>query len=79
MEKLRTYLNSLSTPQQEAFAARCETSIGYLRKAISKRHRVDVVLCIALERESRGAVRCEDMRPEADWPVLRNPLVMAAA
>lgn len=77
MEKLRTYLNSLPTPEQEAFANRCGTSIGYLRKAISKKHRVDAKLCIAFERESLGIIRCEDVRPDADWPVLRRSAVPA--
>jgi DNA-binding transcriptional regulator YdaS (Cro superfamily) len=77
MEKLRTYLNSLSTPEKIDFARRCDTSIGYLRKAISMQHRVDAKLCIAFERESKGVIRCEDVRPDADWPVLRRPVVAA--
>lgn len=27
--------------------------------------------CPALERATRGAVRCEDLRPDVDWAVLR--------
>lgn len=28
--------------------------------------------CPAIERETAGAVRCEDMRPDVDWAYLRN-------
>jgi DNA-binding transcriptional regulator YdaS (Cro superfamily) len=66
------YLNSLPPSDQEAFAIRCGTSIGYLRKAISKKQKFDANLCISLERESRGSVRCEDVRPDAGWAYLRG-------
>lgn len=72
MEKLRNYLKSLSTPEKEAFAKRCGTTLGYLRKAISLNNRFDVNLCIAVERESSGVVRCEDVRPDVAWEFLRE-------
>lgn len=72
MEKLLTYLNGLSKVDRLAFVARCETSEGYLRKAISKGQRLGESLCINIDRESSGAVRCEDLRPEVDWEYLRN-------
>jgi DNA-binding transcriptional regulator YdaS (Cro superfamily) len=28
--------------------------------------------CPAIERATHGAVRCEDLRPDVDWAVLRN-------
>lgn len=28
--------------------------------------------CPAIERESGGAVRCEDLRPDVDWAYLRG-------
>lgn len=68
---LRTYLNSLPLPEQRAFATRCGTTVNYLRKAITRRQRHDVTLCIAIERESGCAVRCEDLRPDVDWHYLR--------
>jgi len=72
MESLRKYLNSLHADEQAGFAVRCGTSIGYLRKALSKNQRFDVALAAALVRESRGAVRIEDLRPDVDWSVLRQ-------
>ena len=38
MEELRLYLNSLSLEEQREFATKCGTSIGYLRKALSRNH-----------------------------------------
>lgn len=72
MEKLRLYLNSLSTDEQKAFALRCGTSVGYLRKAVSIGHKLGPKLAIDIERESSGAVTCESLLPDADWQFLRN-------
>lgn len=75
MEKLLTYLNGLPKADRLAFVARCETSEGYLRKAISKGQRLGESLCINIDRESGGAVRCEDVRPDVDWEYLRSSCV----
>jgi DNA-binding transcriptional regulator YdaS (Cro superfamily) len=34
--------------------------------------------CPAIERATNGAVRCEDLRPDVEWHVLRNPREQAA-
>lgn len=72
MESLRAYLNGRPVEEQQDFAARCGTTIGYLRKALSTKPDLDAELVIALERESGGVVRCEDVRPGVDWEYLRN-------
>lgn len=72
MDKLRAYLNRQSPQDQTAFAERCGTSVGYLRKALSIRQLLGEGLCIAIERESGGAVRCEDLRDDTDWAFLRG-------
>lgn len=72
MDTLLTYLNSLTPDKRDEFAAKCETTVGYLRKAISIRQRLGEKLCIAIERESGGAVRCEDLRTDVDWAYLRG-------
>lgn len=74
MDKLLIYLNALSSDDQTAFAARCDTTVGYLRKACSKGQRLGEGLCIKIERESGGEVRCEAIRPDVDWAYLRNSL-----
>lgn len=78
MNTLRTYLNSLRPVEQADFCARCNTSVGYLRKAISVGQKIGESIAIAIERESGGAVRCEDLRPDVDWAYLRNSTKEAA-
>jgi DNA-binding transcriptional regulator YdaS (Cro superfamily) len=72
MEELRAYLKTLSPVEQEAFAARCKTTIGYLRKALSKGQAIGESIVIAMERESARAVTCESIRPDVDWAYLRG-------
>lgn len=72
MDALRQYLNSISPTEQAAFAQRCGTTLGYLRKALSKGQLLGEGLCINLERESARAVRCEGLRPDADWAYIRS-------
>lgn len=74
MKKLHTYLNSLTPAEQRRFAKACNTSVGYLRKALSIQQRLGERLCIAIERESGREVMCEDLRPDVDWYVLRDSL-----
>jgi hypothetical protein len=56
MEDLRSYLNSLDKDQQLAYANRCGTSVGYLRKALSIGQRFKFDLAQALSRESSDKV-----------------------
>ncbi|NBN70539.1 Cro/Cl family transcriptional regulator [Proteus sp. G2618] len=73
MEKLRIFLNSLSVPEQEMFAIRCGTTIGYLRKAISKGSRLGTELCVLIEKNSNSKVTRKDLYPDdwiKNWPEL---------
>jgi DNA-binding transcriptional regulator YdaS (Cro superfamily) len=73
MEKLLTYLNSLSKDDRATFCKACGTTEGYLRKAISAKQSLRVPLCVAIERESVGAVTRKDLHPDdwaANWPEL---------
>lgn len=72
MEKLRAYLNSLSTEAQADFAEKCGTTIGYLRKVLSTGAAIGEGLCINIDRESAGKVLCEDLRSDVDWKYLRS-------
>lgn len=72
MKALLDYLNGLTLEQQTAFAKRCETSVGYLRKAASRGQQLGGDLCINIERESARAVVCEQLRPDVDWAYLRR-------
>jgi len=72
MESLRAHLNKLEPQAQAAFAANCGTTVGYLRKVISAGLRLGERLCIAIERETSGKIRCEDLRSDVDWAYIRG-------
>ena len=78
MEKLIAYLNSLSVVEQEAFATRCRTTVGYLRKAASIGQKFGDGLCLRIAVESSGAVAPEDLRQDVDWQYLRKALATTA-
>lgn len=74
MEKLIAYLNSLNKAQQEDFANRCKTTVGYLRKAVSIGQKLGDGICLRISAESGGVVAPEDLRPDVDWDYLRKAL-----
>ncbi|MDU7377883.1 MAG: YdaS family helix-turn-helix protein [Enterobacteriaceae bacterium] len=76
MNELRLYLNSLSPDEQRDFANQCGTSIGYLRKALSKNHELGAALCVLIEKASSGAVTRKHLHP-GDWTSIW-PELMAA-
>lgn len=71
MNSLLTFLNALTPDAREAFAARCGTTVGYLRKVCSTGQKLGESLCINIDRETRGAIRCEELRPDVDWQYIR--------
>lgn len=72
MDKLISYLNSLDKPDRTAFAQRCGTSEGYMRKARSAGQQFRCELCVRIERESNFAVTRKDLRDDwiEVWPEL---------
>lgn len=72
MDRLLAHLNGMSVTGQADFASRCGTSVAYIRKTISAGNRFGEKLCINFERESLGAIVCEELRPDVDWAYLRN-------
>ena len=69
---LKKFLLSLPAADRDDFAARCETTYAHLRNIAYGFRQAGEKLCIAIERESQGAVRCEDLRPDVDWAFLRG-------
>ena len=67
----KTFYIQMAIEQRQAFAERCETSLGQIRNVAYGRL-CGEKLAIAIERESQGAVRCEDLRPDVDWAYLRG-------
>jgi len=56
---------------QAALAAQC----GVVQGAVSnwrQRKSIPAEYCPAIERATAGAVRCEELRPDVDWSVLRG-------
>ncbi|ALX77773.1 helix-turn-helix domain-containing protein [Cronobacter malonaticus] len=78
MEELRKYLNSLSLDEQRKFAADCGTTIGYMRKALSRNHDLGAALCVLIEKASNGAVTRKDLHP-SDWVSIWPELTEKAA
>lgn len=72
MKAVLTYLATLPPAERDAFASRCGTSVGYLRKAVSVGQRIGESLAIAIERESGRAVTVEQLRPDVDWAYIRG-------
>lgn len=70
MDKLRDFLNTLPPGEQTAFAHRCGTTVGYLRKAISTKQRLGEGLCLRIGVESTGQVLPIDLLPDVDWQSL---------
>lgn len=66
------YLKGVPLTEQEKFAERCGTTIGYLRKAVCIGQRIRESVVISIERESGGAVKVEAMRPDVDWSYIRG-------
>lgn len=71
MNTLLKYLNGLPVSEQQLFAKRCDTSIGYLRQIGYGHRKCPAELAISIERESDRAVVCEELCPTADWLYIR--------
>lgn len=65
--KLLDYLNSLRPADQADFAARCDTSVAYLRQVAYGNRRCGEGLAISIDRESDRQVRMQALRPDMDW------------
>ena len=75
MDKLLAYLNSLSPEAREGFAKRCETTVGYLRKACSVKQQLSEGMCLRIAVESGFVVKPEELRGDVDWQYLGQALI----
>lgn len=65
---------------RDDFARRCGTSPDYLLQIGYGNRKPKAALAVAIERESAGAVRCEQLLPDVDWHYLRqSPVAERAA
>jgi hypothetical protein len=72
--ELRKLWLSMSHEQRQALAMRCETTFGHLRNVVYGKD-CGEKLAIAIDRETGGVVRCEELRPDVDWAYLRGTSV----
>lgn len=68
---LLDYIKGLNAAQLEAFAACCDTSAGHLKQIAYGNRRANAGLAIAIDRQTKGYVTCEMLRPDIDWQYLR--------
>lgn len=76
---LKAYLRTLGKDRPRAemlaardgFARRCGTSLNYMKLVAYRSKKPNAELCIAIERESGGAVPVEELRPDIDWSFRR--------
>lgn len=74
----KTYFMGIPVGQREAFAKRCGTTKQHLLNIAYCGRKPNESLCINIERESKGQIRCEDLRADVDWKVLRRSCRKAA-
>jgi len=74
----RLYWATLRGEARHDFAKRCETTVNHLNNVAYSGRRVGEGFAIRLERETDGAVTCEEMRPDVDWSYLRGTAPRAA-
>lgn len=68
---LAEYLSKAGMTQAE-LAARLGVSPGAVSHWVTGRKRVTAELCPEIERLTGGKVRCEDLRSDIGWAVLRD-------
>lgn len=69
---LKTYLAGLSQDERERFAKVCGSTVGHIKNVSYDLRSCAEKLAIAIERETGGKVRCEELRPDVDWAYLRR-------
>lgn len=69
---LQKYFLALSDEQKTSFAKACKTTVGQIQQVMYGHRKCNAVLAIDIERESKGAVRCDDLCPQADFDYLRQ-------
>lgn len=71
---LKTFIFSLTVPEREAFAKKCDTSRHHLQNAAYGYKPIGAKLAVAIERESKRKVTRQEMFPgtfKETWPELK--------
>lgn len=70
--QLKQFLKPMTKDERVAFATRCGTTLGNLNQMIYSTTPCSASLAIVIDRESNGAVVCDDLCPLADFDYLRQ-------
>lgn len=73
---LLEYVN-LVRGRRSALARSIDVPAILVSQWASGQRQVPAERCPAIERATSGAVRCEDLRPDVDWSVLRGTSLQA--
>lgn len=75
--RLRAFLRAMPTQaDQERFAAKCGTTLNYIRKAMSKGSKMDVSLVERIVAESGFCVPPDELRPDVKWETFADASVI---
>lgn len=69
---LHAYIKVLDKAGLDDLAMRCDTTAGQLKQVAYGHRRASGGLAVSIERETQGAVTCEQLRPDIDWAYLRG-------
>lgn len=73
--RLRAFFYGLSELERENFATRSGTTVGMVKQVIHGNRNCNPALAINFERESQGAVVCNELCPDVDFNFLRKTSV----
>ena len=76
---LSQYFEASERGQQSKLAAALKISQVLISQWASGIRPIPVHRCPDIERETNGVVRCEDLRPDVDWAVVRGRPIAAPA
>lgn len=57
---------------QAALAREVGAAPAFVYQWATGRRTIPAEFCPKIERATKGAIRCEDLRPDVDWSVLRQ-------
>lgn len=72
MQLLHYIHGYVKAAEREKLAKRAGTTVAYLLQLAYGYKRASVQKCIAIEKATKGAVRCETLRPDIDWAYLKT-------
>lgn len=75
--QLKQYLKPMKKEERAAFAERCGTTLGNLNQIMYGNTTCGAALAIAIDRESGGEIRCDELHPAADFDYVRKQALIA--